>query len=212
VAGKKAGRAVAGKRSGPTGPLPLGDTVHRQRPNTCVTASGKRTTDLGYRFHDNGFLQAERSKAETVKQTDRAARDQGHDDFASLTMATRCRDKPMQNGWPEFSAWTSLAATMPSRRGEQRTSSELVIRGILAVAAARGCSRRASPLLRHAPIRGDHAHMSATQHSAVEVQVTSAIADQTVLRKHRSYRRDRIRVLRQADDYRGVSIGTVIKR
>lgn len=118
MAGKKAGRAVAGKRSGPTGPLPVGDTVHRQRPNTCVAASNKRTTDLGYRFHDNGFLQAGISKARIAKQADRAARDQGHDEFASLVMATRRPDRPMQNGWPEFSAWTSLAATMRPHPGD----------------------------------------------------------------------------------------------
>jgi len=100
VAGKKAGLAVAGKRSGPKGPLPLGDTVHRQRPNICVTASGKRTADLGYRFHDNGFFAGRYSKVETLKQPDRAARDQGHDDFTSLTMAVRRRDEPMQNGRP----------------------------------------------------------------------------------------------------------------
>ena len=60
MAGKKAGRAVAGKRSGPKGPLPLGDTVHRQRPNTCATTSCKRTTDPDHRFHDGEFLWAGR--------------------------------------------------------------------------------------------------------------------------------------------------------
>jgi hypothetical protein len=49
VAGKSRTRRCR-ERSGPKGPLPLGDTVHRQRPNTCVTASGKRTTDRAIGF------------------------------------------------------------------------------------------------------------------------------------------------------------------
>jgi hypothetical protein len=54
------------------------------------------------------------SSAETVKQADRAAKDQDHDDFASLAIATRRPDKPMQNGRPEFRALrlTSLARAM----------------------------------------------------------------------------------------------------
>ena len=76
-------------------------------PTPCVTASGKRATDLGYRHHDGELLRAGRSSAETVKQADRAEVGRYLDDFASLAMATRRPDKPMRNGWPEFSAWTS---------------------------------------------------------------------------------------------------------
>lgn len=98
MAGKKAGRAVAGKRSGPKGPLPLGDTVHRPRPNTCVTALGERTTRLRHRLHDNGFLQTGLSNAKTVKRIDPAARNRGHNDFASLAAATRRTDRLTQDG------------------------------------------------------------------------------------------------------------------
>lgn len=85
MVGKKAGRAVAGKRSGPKGPLPLGDTVHRQRPNTCVTASGKRTTDLGRRLHDNGFLQPDyRKRGPSSKLTE------PKEIKISMTWARRC--------------------------------------------------------------------------------------------------------------------------
>ena len=91
--GKKPAAPLKGNDRGPNGPLPLGDTVHRQRPNTCVTASGKRTTDLGHRHHDDELLRAGRSKAETVKQADQAAREHGHEDFGSLAMAARRPDK-----------------------------------------------------------------------------------------------------------------------
>jgi hypothetical protein len=45
AAGKKAGRGRCRETIGAISPLPLGDTVHRQRPHTCVTDPYKRKND-----------------------------------------------------------------------------------------------------------------------------------------------------------------------
>lgn len=47
------------------------------------------------------LLWAGRSSAENVKQAHRVEGDQDHDDFASLAMAMRRPDEPMQNGRPD---------------------------------------------------------------------------------------------------------------
>lgn len=108
---------------------------------------------------------------------------------------------------------TSFARTMQPHRRERTqhlsgcsAASWLSQWPTVVLAVSHRCSHR------HAPIRGDHAHVSATRHSAVATLAPRLSPDQTVLRQYRSHRRDRLRVLRQADDYRGGSIGTVIKR
>jgi hypothetical protein len=54
--GKKPDAAVARETIGAISPLPLGDTVHRQRPNTCVTDPCKQKNDgeRGYLHERDG--------------------------------------------------------------------------------------------------------------------------------------------------------------
>jgi len=193
-------------------------TARRYRPSSeaqHLRDRVRQTDDRSrHRLHDNGFLQAARSKAEAVKQTDQTGRDQGRDDFCLSEVVSRRHDKACEmDGRTQNLAPDELAATMPPLRGES-ASPGLVIRSILAVAAARGRSRRVAPLL--TPACTDPRRSCAHERDATLNRRRAAFPlspDQAIL-GHRPHGQEELQLPRQitiiADDRRARAVHNTV--